>query len=143
MSDAVCGWVIKKQDGRGLPCAKKPRHKFSHLDAQSIKDNNIKYRNSQIAHREASRKLAREVYGKLIREYKLKHGCERCGYRDNAYALDFDHIDPTQKTSGVSKIAHTFVVSPESTKRLWEEIEKCRVLCANCHRVWTHDRDNW
>ena len=69
---------------------------------------------------------------KLLDEIKLKTGCIKCGYKEHPVALDFDHIDPTKKefTIGVS---YTSV----SLKRLYKEIDKCQVLCANCHRIKT------
>lgn len=55
--------------------------------------------------------------------------CEMCGYDKCIDALDFHHKEPSQKEFGVSKNTHN---------RKWEdikkEIEKCMLLCANCHR---------
>ena len=69
----------------------------------------------------------------LIDEIKLKTGCIECGYKENPVALDFDHINPADKefTIGTS---YTSV----SLKRLYKEIDKCQVLCANCHRIRTY-----
>ena len=53
--------------------------------------------------------------------------CEKCGYDRYDGALEFHHIDPSQKDIKLS-----------STRRGWkkvkEEIDKCILLCANCHR---------
>jgi hypothetical protein len=57
-----------------------------------------------------------------------------CGYNAHPEALDFDHRDPAQKASMVSRIK---TLSLES---LMAEIAKCDVVCANCHRVRTHAR---
>ena len=70
---------------------------------------------------------------KIIHEEKLKRGCTCCGYNFHACALDFDHLDPTTKTRDIAKM-HTTSIST-----LTEEIKKCQVLCANCHRIKTHD----
>lgn len=70
---------------------------------------------------------------KIIHEEKLKRGCVCCGYRESPYALDFDHLDPCSKISGVSRM------STRNIQKIKEEIEKCQVLCANCHRIKTHD----
>jgi len=70
---------------------------------------------------------------KYVDEYKIKKGCACCGYRKHPSALDFDHLDPSIKTMAVSRmIALDF-------KRLKDEITKCQVLCANCHRIKTAD----
>ena len=73
----------------------------------------------------------------IIHEEKLKRGCACCGYSDHAAALDFDHIDPKTK---VRDIAQMHTVSVEKLKL---EISKCQVLCANCHRIKTHDPDKF
>jgi hypothetical protein len=70
---------------------------------------------------------------KIIHEEKLKRGCECCGYSAHACALDFDHLDPTTKTRDIAKMHTT------SLSTLAKEIKKCQVLCANCHRIKTHD----
>jgi hypothetical protein len=70
---------------------------------------------------------------KIIQEEKLNRGCACCGYKENPYALDFDHLDPKSKIEGVSRM------SSRNTERVKEEMAKCQVLCANCHRIKTHD----
>jgi hypothetical protein len=72
---------------------------------------------------------------KIIHAEKLKRGCVCCGYKDSPYALDFDHLDPNSKIDGVSRL------SSRNTKKIEEEISKCQVLCANCHRIKTHDTE--
>ncbi len=67
-----------------------------------------------------------------IQAYKVAKGCELCGYNAHAVALDFDHIDPTQKSFLISSRSMTL-----NLKRLINEMRKCRILCANCHRVHT------
>lgn len=61
--------------------------------------------------------------------FELKKGlqCEECGFNHPA-ALDFHHIDPKNKKFGIAFNKH-------NKKEVLEEIKKCRVLCANCHRI--------
>lgn len=59
----------------------------------------------------------------LGREYK----CERCGYDKNTAALCFHHLDPTKKDFEIS------VMSSYSKTEVEQEIDKCIVLCHNCH----------
>lgn len=55
--------------------------------------------------------------------------CIMCGYKTYQGALEFHHIDPTQKDFEISKFSkHT--LSDESKK----ELDKCLLLCSNCHR---------
>ena len=58
--------------------------------------------------------------------------CLACGLeytRESADLFDRHHIDPTQKKFGVGKTAMT-----RSEKSLSDEIKKCVLLCAFCHR---------
>ena len=74
----------------------------------------------------------RKKYADFIREYKLEAGCEHCGYNDHACALQFDHRDPSQKLFNVAR------GRDYPWKVFLAEIDKCRVLCANCHAIHTH-----
>lgn len=55
-------------------------------------------------------------------------GCKKCGEK-RSYVLDFHHINAEDK---INVIAHMIKSSGEKT--LIEELAKCDVLCANCHR---------
>jgi len=58
--------------------------------------------------------------------------CVRCSFSEHLAALDFDHLDPTQKLYGVLR-------GNRSLAAAREEAKKCQLLCANCHRIWTSD----
>jgi hypothetical protein len=73
-------------------------------------------------------KRQRERKDEWFRLLKSQLACERCGESDPA-CLDFHHKDPAKKDGEVSKMIRT-----HSTLRISEEIAKCSVLCANCHR---------
>lgn len=73
----------------------------------------------------------RERRRKWLDKIKLSKGCELCGYKVHPAALHFDHIDPDKKLFGIGSNIGT------NLKRLFQEIRKCRVLCANCHSVHT------
>ena len=60
----------------------------------------------------------------IMNEYR-KDGCTRCDEKDPA-CLDFHHLGG--KDAKVSSLVNC------SEQRLRAEIEKCIVLCANCHR---------
>lgn len=65
---------------------------------------------------------------RLYEEYKTTLKCEICGEDENC-CLDFHHKDPSKKEYTIS-IARR----GKSFETLMKEIEKCIVLCANCHR---------
>ena len=64
---------------------------------------------------------------KLIREIKENSGCVKCGYNKCYAALDFHHLANKHLSinSAVSK--------RWSWTRIQKEIDKCIVLCKNCH----------
>ncbi|HJW74765.1 MAG TPA: hypothetical protein VJ787_03730 [Thermoleophilia bacterium] len=64
-----------------------------------------------------------------VDEMKIERGCADCGYRDHPATLDFHHTDASGKRAKVSRLAHgTF-------EEAMAEIDKCIVLCANCHKL--------
>jgi hypothetical protein len=79
--------------------------------------------------REYQKKL-RRARAKWLHDYKRDVGCESCGFSHPA-ALDFHHLDPNEKIAEVSKMAHSLV----PIEQLIDEISKCTILCANCHRI--------
>ena len=68
--------------------------------------------------------------------YKSNLKCSKCGFSHPA-ALDFHHIDPTQKefTLGASG-------KDVSKEKFLKEVDKCIVLCANCHRIHHYNEQN-
>ena len=61
---------------------------------------------------------------------KYKGGkCEICGYDKCLGALDFHHLDPSQKDFTISN-SNIY----KNLDKLKEEVDKCILVCANCHR---------
>lgn len=71
----------------------------------------------------------REVVRQFVCEYLSNHPCVDCG-EDDIVVLDFDHVRG-KKTRGVSQMVQS---AGYTLKRIAEEIEKCDIRCANCHR---------
>lgn len=55
--------------------------------------------------------------------------CQICGYDRCVGALEFHHLDPTQKDFGISAKGYT-----RSWDKNKQELDKCILVCANCHR---------
>lgn len=71
----------------------------------------------------------------FIWDYLKLHPCVDCGETD-PIVLDFDHKDETQKNFSLSNA----LVSED---KLLQEIEKCDIRCANCHRRRTALQFGW
>jgi len=70
-------------------------------------------------------KSTRRMY--WINKYKIAKGCSQCGYNKHAVAIDFHHVG--QKDYDLNKIkTHSLI-------KLFSELRRCILLCANCHRV--------
>lgn len=72
----------------------------------------------------------RAELGAFLFAYKqTSNGCSRCSEAHPA-CLDFHHVDPDDKTHSVSGLT----AYEPSREELLEEVGKCELLCANCHR---------
>jgi len=62
--------------------------------------------------------------------------CADCGGRFQTCSMDFDHRDGCTKEYNIGTMfAHHY-----SRTLIEKELEKCDLVCANCHRVRTRDR---
>lgn len=57
--------------------------------------------------------------------------CMDCGHNFPPVCMDFDHRDPEQKVGTISSM----IGSNCKREDIFEEIEKCDIVCANCHRI--------
>jgi hypothetical protein len=71
--------------------------------------------------------------------WKEERGCRDCGERD-PIVLDAHHRDPSTKNDRL-KHKNNAALYRLGWVALEEELRKCDVLCANCHRrEWAHMR---
>ena len=72
----------------------------------------------------------------LLSKLKVDRGCVMCGYNAHPAALDFNHIHG-EKSFSISQDPKV------AWHKLIAEIDKCEILCANCHRVHTYENRHW
>ena len=70
----------------------------------------------------------RKEFNEWFDNLKQSFKCKLCS-ESRHWVLDFQHRDPKTKEDKVSKIKRTF-----DKEKVLKEIEKCDILCANCHR---------
>ena len=75
----------------------------------------------------------KQEFKKRLSEIKEASGCVDCGI-NNHILLDFDHLK--DKKYNISRMIHDGF----SWAAIKKEISKCEVVCANCHRIRTHNR---
>lgn len=69
--------------------------------------------------------------------------CKDCFRRFPAVCMDFDHREPKKKKFSLAQAAGYFKShrGEVAMRRILAEIQKCDVVCANCHRIRTSGRD--
>lgn len=115
-SSATCVICSAPLTGRqGKFCGRRCKNRYTNYHHQS-------YERQQERGRERKLRLIASMGGK----------CSNCGYARNYAALEFHHVEPSEKQ---------FQLDMRSLANLqWElivaEARKCRLLCANCHAEW-------
>lgn len=80
-----------------------------------------------------------EAANKALVYEKKDAPCSECLGRFNPWQMDFDHIDRKAKRYTIARLTHTAI----RTETLIAELQKVRLLCANCHRIkTTREEDN-
>jgi hypothetical protein len=74
----------------------------------------------------------RTITKKTFLEYKGGI-CKKCGYSKCPAALTFHHLDKSTKLFRLSRARHVFRNICDITEKFVEELDKCDLLCANCH----------
>lgn len=72
-----------------------------------------------------------------LRQYKEDSGCVDCRNRYPHYMLEFDHRPGHKKLDNVYRVLKKY-----GWDKAVEEIGKCDVVCANCHKHRTYHRLN-
>lgn len=101
----------------------KSSHKHYFLNKKKIKSRAKEY---TIVHRIMLRKYINE---------KKNVPCLDCHESYPSYVMDFDHKDKNKEMSIGTTIAQSW-----SLQRVIKEMEKCDIVCSNCHRERTHKR---
>lgn len=98
-----------------------------------------KHRNGNVAPRFRCTKCAADATYRIVKAKKerayLEFGsaCVVCGYDRCKAALEWHHLDPNGKEIEPKK------AFSRSWERIKEELKKCVLLCANCHREVHHN----
>lgn len=85
----------------------------------------IEKNKDHVRKRERERAAARKETA--VKHYGGK--CHDCGVEYPPCVFDFHHLDPSQKDVNPSQAIGR---NPE---KMWEELDKCVMVCANCHRL--------
>jgi hypothetical protein len=79
---------------------------------------------------------ARSVAREYVWDYLSAHPCIECG-EDDPRVLEFHHWH------GKDKVVSVMIAGGYPIATIQAEIDKCNVMCANCHRRKTMDERGW
>jgi hypothetical protein len=82
-------------------------------------------------HRKAMASVLEELH-----LFKEKKGCADCRNHYPHYVLEFDHMPEFQKIDVVYRVLRNY-----GEEMAWKEVAKCQVVCANCHKIRTYERE--
>ena len=70
----------------------------------------------------------------FVDRVKRMYNCVDCG-ESEPIVLEFDHVRGEKRRAVADMVSNYY-----SIKTIKEEIRKCEIRCANCHRKKTHER---
>ena len=88
------------------------------------------------------RKCSNDNRYSIIKQHKLQliqefgGCCSKCGYNKNTSALEFHHLEPEHKDF------HFGSTKTTNIDKIRKELEKCILVCANCHREIHYPQNN-
>ena len=97
-------------------------------DCEKQADKEYYLRNGERRQAVRDRANIQKINNSILVENVKSKGCAKCGEL-RTHVLDLHHVDPEGK---INTIAHMIKSASEET--LIQELNKCIVLCANCHR---------
>lgn len=90
---------------------------------------NRKYYEKNITRRKADSVAYKLETRKIVNGIKISLGCYKCGEKDHR-CLDFHHRVPEEKSFEIAFGLQRGL----ARQRVFAEIQKCDVMCSNCHR---------
>jgi hypothetical protein len=124
----VCG-KCKEEKNIDCFCFNKSKNKYQSMCRECNKlYQKEHYKLNSAYYKEKARDTKKETRD-ILNKYKETLRCSRCPENDIS-CLDFHHLNPDEKEKSISQA----VASGWSFKRLELELNKCIVLCSNCHR---------
>ena len=77
----------------------------------------------------------RTIQSRKLWELKEESGCIDCGEMYPHYMLEFDHLPGYEKIDSPIRLASRY-----GMEKALEEVKKCDIVCANCHKIRTWQR---
>jgi hypothetical protein len=127
----LCKTCNKEKEDREFHSGKRDQYSCKECNSEYKKQHYKKNKEKYIK----KAKLKRQEYRKEYYDWLSTQKCKDCGISDHR-VLEQDHID--NKSFNISK-----KVGSMRLESLMKELNKCEVVCANCHRIRTASRGDW
>lgn len=92
------------------------------------------YQDNKKYYHDKKKNFINDLHGKIA-EIKEKNPCTDCGEFYPYYVMDFDHIGDDKEMNIANSINYG------NWAKIEEEIAKCELVCSNCHRKRTYNRN--
>jgi hypothetical protein len=129
----ICDFFFKNKKTNKLHSQCKSCYK----EKRKNKEHYAKYKEEYLERINIRKKIKTSENRVNLLEYFKTHHCVVCA-ESNPIVLDFDHKDEKEKKYGISSMIYSY-----NWTTILAEIEKCDVLCANCHRIRTSKQFGW
>jgi hypothetical protein len=98
---------------------------------------NRKVHKEPSSEKQAKRAAKRLAIKAVVDDLKLSP-CMDCDRAFDPWQMDFDHRPGTNKVGSIAAVLNSL-----NEAKVLAEIEKCDLVCALCHRIRTHDRNDY
>lgn len=95
--------------------------------------NRIEYYRKNRKNETDRNKVYRQKVVNWLKELKA-HPCTDCGIQFHHAAMQWDHIPGEPKSANISNMVD------HAKSRILAELDKCELVCANCHAIRTFER---
>lgn len=110
----------------------------SYFGVSLTTEDKVYYRHKcKFCYQTTKRTLRRKNQDWLL-NYKREAKCNKCGIGDYR-VLEFHHVDGKGKDFSIAFARNNSF----SLERIKQEIKKCVILCANCHRITHWEENGW
>lgn len=125
-----------KPDGLNLECrtcvSAYRKNRYDIRKSQGLPPETYTWEHANRDKLNAIRTAKRREIRDYLRSLKIGKPCDICSGIFPPVAMDWDHLDQQQKSFDICQEG---IREMYSVEKLHEEIDKCRLICANCHRI--------
>ena len=143
-------WLLnfhhKNQDEKEIDISKIRSYRWSKIEQEVLKCDLFCYNCHREIHSLINREDLRRTKQKNILFESIKSfECNICGYNKTKYALDFHHIHEENKKFSICELLVNNKVKNIEELELYilNEINKCQILCSNCHQDLHFDKEKF